>query len=512
MVRTAVALGLTVATLAAFTALGLWYSRGRIRSVEDLITARNSAGDGLTAATLLATGMGAWVLFTPAEAGAVFGGLSALLGYTVGAVAGSVIYIWLGVRIRDLIPEGHSLTEYVYVRYGQAMYVYVLLITIFYMFLVLSAELTGITGALALVAAVPEWQTALVIGVFVLVYTTYGGLIASIFTDAVQTLLILPLFVVSFVGALFALGGAGEIHANVAETDPQLLNPVFVPGLEFGLYVSIGILAVSVFHQGYWQRVFAASDDRAVRRGFSIAAVASIPMVLLPGLFGLAAVGLGLVGGPTDGSIAFFLVLQETFPAWIVLAVVLLAVLFVMSTADTMFNAIASIVTADLPLVFENVGDRTLTVTARLVTVVVGAGAILVGVQGYSVLELFLLANLLATATFIPFLGGLYSRRITQSDALVASVAGLVVGLAVFPVSRAVLTPILGHVPSLPEPSFLTAYAGAAVVSGGLALILTRLTAGHFELERLGREIRTLEARADGGRQTERRRNGGDDE
>jgi len=493
------ALGVTAVTLAVVTALGLWYSRGRIRTVEDLITARNSAGTGFTAATIVATSTGAWILFTPAEAAAAFGGMAALLGYTVGSVVGSLIYIPVGRRIRALIPRGHSLTEYVYVRFGRGMYVYVLAITLAYLFLVLASGMTGITNALALIAGVPPWQTALLIGSFVLVYTAYGGLVASIFTDAVQTLLIFPLLVVTVVGAVFALGGAGAIHESVAAADPQLLDPLYAPGLEFGLYASIGIVAVAVFHQGYWQRVFAANDERVVERGFGIAALASIPVILLPGVLGLAAVGLGIVEGPADGSVGLFLVVEAVLPEWVALAVVVLAVTLVMSTADTLFNAVASIVTADLRLVIEGVTDRTLTVVARTLTVAVGVGAIVVGIQGYSVLELLLLANLLATATFVPFLAGLYTRQITQVDALVSNVVALTAGIGLFPVTNALLAPALAGVVALPAPSFLAAYAATALLSGGSTMVLTLVTPGEFDLARLGAEIRSLDHATDGG-------------
>lgn len=118
MVGTALALGTTVVTLAVFTVLGLWYSRGRVTSIEDYITARNSAGEGMTTATLIASGMGAWILLSPAEAGAAFGGISAVIGYALGSAIPLLLFISVGTRARELIPEGHSLTEYVLVRYG----------------------------------------------------------------------------------------------------------------------------------------------------------------------------------------------------------------------------------------------------------------------------------------------------------------------------------------------------------------------------------------------------------
>jgi len=74
VVSPTLALASTVATLAVFTAAGLLYARGRVGSIEDLLTARNSTGTAMTTATLIASTMGAWILFSPAEAGAAFGG------------------------------------------------------------------------------------------------------------------------------------------------------------------------------------------------------------------------------------------------------------------------------------------------------------------------------------------------------------------------------------------------------------------------------------------------------
>lgn len=492
MVSTALALGATVVTLAAVTAAGLLHSRGRVLSVEDYVSARNSAGSGTTAATLVASGMGAWILFSPAEAGAAFGGLAAVVGYAVGGAVPLLLFVSVGVRIREYLPRGHSLTEYVYARYGPWMYAYALTIAAFYMFIFLAAEMTAVSGALALVADVPAWITATTIGLFVLAYTGYGGLVASIFTDTIQTLVVLPLLAVSFGAVVLGLGGPAEIHGAIVATNPDLLDPTFLPGVAFGAYVVVAITGASVFNQGQWQRVFAAEDDRAVRRGFALAAVVGIPMVLLAGLFGVAAAGLGLLEGGS-ASVAFFLVVAEALPAWATLAVVVLVVLLVASSADTMFNGLASIVTADLSRVLEDPDERTLQRAAHGLTVAVALGAIVVGAQGYSVLELFLLADLLGAATFLPFLHGLYSERAVEEGALLASVAGLLVGLAYFPTLHGALTglPVVG--PLLPGASFIHAFGGAAGVSGVVSVLAARATAGRFDLDSLAAEVHSLD-------------------
>jgi Na+/proline symporter len=498
MVSSALVLGVTAATVAVFTAIGLLAARGRVDSVEDFISARDSAGHGTVTATVVASMMGAWILFSPAEAGAAFGGLPAILGYAVGSTIPLLLFIPVGSRIRSVMPSGHSLTEFAYARFGPAMYLFVLVVSVFYMFVFLAAEMTGIAGALSLVAGVPQWQTALLVGGFVLVYTVYGGLVASIVTDTIQTLVVLPLLAVGFGGALVALGGTGEIHAAAVAADATLLDPGFRPGVEFGIYVAFAILGANMLNQGIWQRVYAADGEASLRRGFGAAAVVVVPMILLAGLFGVAAAALGLTG-PDTASIAFFLVLEEAFPTWVTLVVVVLVVLLVMSSADTMFNAIASVVTADLARLVD-ADQRTLWLGGRGLTVAVALGAIIIGAQGYSVLQLFLTADLLAAAVFFPFISGLYTERLSGPGAILAGVSGIAVGVAHFPLLRAALATIPQVDGMLPEPSFLVAFAGATGASVAVTLVATALSDAGADLDAIDGRVRALDDPvADGG-------------
>lgn len=98
----------------------VWFSYGRVESVEDLITACDSTGEGRTSATLIASVTGVWILLSAPEAGALYG-IAAVVGYGVGEAIPMLAYSKLGPRIREVIPEGHSLTEYAYARYGGAM-------------------------------------------------------------------------------------------------------------------------------------------------------------------------------------------------------------------------------------------------------------------------------------------------------------------------------------------------------------------------------------------------------
>lgn len=308
----------------------------------------------------------------------------------------------------------------------------------------------------------------------------------------------LALLAVGFGGALLSLGGAGEIHDAVVATDANLLDPRFLPGLTFGAYVVIAILGAEMVNQAWWQRTYAARDAATLRRSFVVAAAVAVPMILLSGLFGLAASGLGLVDGPSDASVAFFVLVGEAFPEWVSLIVVLLAVLLVANTADTLFNAIAALVTADLPLVLDDPDERTLRTAARAITIAVALGAVLVGSRAESVLTLFLTADLLAAATFVPLVAGLFSGRMGQIGAAASVLAGIAVGVAVFPPLRAPLAGVPG-LGILPEPDFLVAFAGAAGMSAVGTALSAALGDDACDLDRLSRKSRGAALATDGG-------------
>src|SRR5690606_28714482 len=108
---------------------------------------------------------------------------------------------------------------------------------------------------------------------------------------------------------------------RLAAQAPQLLRWDHLPGVEFGATLFLGILAANLFHQGYWQRVYAAKDARSLSWGFLLAALAVVPVVFGLGLFGPAAVALGRA---EPASVALFNVLLDTLPGWLIFTVLAL--------------------------------------------------------------------------------------------------------------------------------------------------------------------------------------------
>ena len=126
----------------------------------------------------------------------------------------------------------------------------------------------------------------------------------------------------------------------------------------------------------------------------------------------------------------------------------------------------------------------------RVLTVVMMVPAVLVALQGFSVLQLFLIADLLCAATAVPALVSLW-RRATTAGALAGAVAGLggavlggVISEGGLAGARLVLMP--GAVPTLPP------FLGALLASAIVTIIVSLAARSEADLSAAGREVPAL--------------------
>ncbi len=422
------AIAVILITVASFTLLGLLQASRQATNLEDYLVNRNRVGTRAALATIVASAMGAWILFSPPEVGAT-SGIAGIVGYCIGQATPAALFAVLGTRMRFLMPKGHSLNEYVLHRFGQAMYGLTLGIVVFYMFVYLAAELTAIAKAVELMAGVPLWLTALLVMTAVFIYTLVGGLAATIFTDVVQFVVIVPLLLLSFGVTVIALGGWGNAVEPVTRTAPHLLTLANGPGLKFGATLIIAVIAAEMFNQANWQRVYACQSDTVVRRSFLGSFLLILPMLFIAGLLGILAMHFGY----SDDRAFFSLVQALGLPGWVGLAVLVLVLALVMSSLDSLLNGIASVFTTDLLRIFPAQTSSGILRLTRLLTVVVGLPAIAIAARGYNVLYLFLLADLVCAGALFPVLFGLYSRRLTGTMAFWSAVAAIAAGALFFP-------------------------------------------------------------------------------
>jgi len=481
----ATALVVTLVTVAVFTLIGLLQASRHTITLEDYMVSRNSVGTQTALATIVASAMGAWILFSPPEVGAT-SGIAGIVGYCIGQATPSALFAFMGTRIRFLMPHGHSLNEYVLHRFGNAMYLLTLGIIVFYMFVYLAAELTAIAKAVELMAGVPLWLTAVLVISAVFIYTTVGGLAATIFTDAIQFIVIVPLLLLSFAIALIALGGWGNAIEPVTQSAPQLLSLANGPGIKFGATLVIAVISAEMFNQANWQRIYACRDDVVVRRSFLGSFLFIVPILFIAGLLGILAMHFGF----SDDRAFFSLIEALGLPGWVSIAVLVLVLALVMSSLDTLLNGIASVFTIDLVRFFPAMPSTGILRASRILTVAVGIPVVLIASQGYNVLYLFLLADLVCAGALFPVLFGLYSRRLTGSMAFWSALLGIGAGALFFP------RPDFSPWNSLPfAGDLLISFAVPIVVSFLISMIWIQVKAQQgktnaFDFKQLDEKIR----------------------
>lgn len=412
-----------------FAILGIVLSRGQRWSLENYTTARNSQTTLSTSLTLLASSLGAWILFSPAQA-ATWGGVGAIAGYGFGSMTSCLVMMALGRRMRCIIPQGHTLTEFVQTRYGRTVHILTLLVMLLYMTIGLIAEITAMGKIIHLIAPVPLWVTAVIVMLATLVYTTYGGLRATILTDKLQMTIIVPMLAFLCVLGWQMAGGLDTTWTTLQAQAPELLDWTNATGWRSGLTLFIAVITPALFHQGNWQRVYVARTDRSMRHGFLASGLLSLPIIVAMGLFGLVFVA---QGGTGDASVALFEVVWPHMPAWAVVGLIPLGMSLVMSTADTGLNAISSLVTVDVHRTFPGLSHAGLVKLSRWLIVILAVPIVIISARGYSVLYLFLLADLVCTAAAFPIFLGMFTRYHDGRSASVGIIAGLLAGGWFFP-------------------------------------------------------------------------------
>ncbi len=485
-------LGLIIITTIIFSLIGIFYTRKKHFTVEDYITSRNKIPLWPATLSLVASAMGAWILFSPAETAAT-SGIVALIGYALGSASALFIFIWIGHQIRKLMPNGHALTEYAIHRYGKGMYIFVLLITIFYMGVYLTAELTGIAQAAQMAYGIPLIFTAAIIGLGTLAYTVIGGFEVSVFTDKIQSWFIIPLLAVIFIASLFFVGGIDTVIDKTNAVNPELLNFKSFSGLEFALTLIIAIVGAEIFNQGNWQRVYAANSEKTMKKSFLYAGLIVIPIILFAGIFGIFAVDTQTAEVP---SVALFTFLIKAAPTWILIAGIVLAIILVMSTTDTLLNGLVSLFTVDIVRLKPQIHEKKILSIARWITVILACFAILIATKGYSVLYLFLIADLVCAAAAFPTILGLFSKKYSGKSAVISTIIGIVAGLLFFP-DQSFTKSVVSYLPFFSNIPFLQGNLFYSFLIASLITIVISpiflYTDKEFDFSKLNENVKTFD-------------------
>jgi len=410
-----------------FALIGILYSK-KYRNLSNYLTAGRNIGSLSLTTSLVASALGAWILFGPASA-ATWGGIGSVIGYALGTAFPMIAFIFLGTKIRKVFPKGNTLTEFIYQKFGKKLFKLILILTVFYMFIFLCAEVTAVSMLINYISGTPLWLTATLIVITTLIYTLYGGLRASIFTDNIQFFIVLILLFI-LVYYLFSINLNHISFELVKNNSAGLLSSKYIPNYTAGLTFFIAVAATNLFHQGNWQRVFAAKNDEVLKKSLMLSFVIIIPIVFFMGISGIIAISIDAKVNP---DLAFFSILLKDRAEFLSIAIVILAVSLTVSTVDTLVNAISSIVVVDGKKIYRRSLKRNFLSLSKFFIIILSIISLIIASKGYSILYLFLLADLLCCAAVFTVFYGFYQKSFSEKNSIVSILSGLFLGLLLFP-------------------------------------------------------------------------------
>src|SRR5215813_8122660 len=243
-----------------------------------------------------------------------------------------------------------TMPEFLERRFNRQCAVYLAAISIIaYIFTKISVQLYAASVVLERVAGWSLWKTAVVLVIATGIYTVAGGLAAVIYTDTVQTLILITGAVALTVIGLHRVGGLEHLRTMVPASYFHMIKPATDSQFPWtGIFFGAPILGI-----WYWctdqvivQRVLSARDEGHAKAGTIFAGflkILPVFMLVLPGIIAYALYP-EQVAKPDFAYPTLVLNLLPVGLVGLVMAALLAAVMGAMSSV---FNSASTLVTLD---------------------------------------------------------------------------------------------------------------------------------------------------------------------
>lgn len=311
--------------------IGFWSSRSK-RDDDYLIAGRKMSLVGFISSVIASYVGGAAIVLYSAYVYQF--GISAIAVF-VGTSAGFLFFIPYALKLRRFSSQQKFLTlsDWFSFKYDkQTGLVSAIILFVVYFGMLLNQFIAG-SSILSHISGL-KYETALLISASIItIYLLAGGFNSVVKTDIFQYIILFVLFVI--LGVILVRGDQDFMTelADFSRIDPAMTV----------VFVIFGVLIIFQSAE-YWQRVYAAKNEKVVKRGLTGAAI----FVILTGL-AISIVGLSAhlhVPGIDPGR-AFAEGLTVLIPQKFIGASLVLLFAAIMSSADTIIFVLASSVSKD---------------------------------------------------------------------------------------------------------------------------------------------------------------------
>jgi SSS family solute:Na+ symporter len=457
-----VVIGLYFAALVAI----VWWSARRQQSAEDYFLAGRNIAWFVIGASLFASNIGSEHLVGLAGSGASDG--VAMAHYELHAWCLLVLgWVFVPFYSRSAV---FTMPEFLERRYNPAAR-WMLSVTSLVAYVFTKVSVTLYAGGIVFRALLPKeafggldpfWVGALATVVLTGIYTILGGLRAVVYTDTMQTIVLIGGSVFVSIFGLSELGGWGELRRICGSQYFNLWRPWNDPQFPWA-----GILfGAPIVGLWYWctdqyivQRTLAAKNMTQARRGTIWGAYLKLSPVFLfiiPGMIAFALMQTGKLelDVKKGADLAYPTLVKALLPPGLRGLVVGALLAALMSSLSSVFNSCSTLFTVDIyEKLRPKASQRELVRVGRIATgVVVLLGIAWIPMMRYVSRSLYLYLQTVQAYLGPPitaaFFLGVFFRRINGRGALAGLICGFVLGMA--KLAADTLKGIKGIAPSLP--------------------------------------------------------------
>ena len=394
-------------------------------NVERFCVGNRDIGWGISALSIAATWIWAPALFTSTE-NAYTKGFAGLFWFLVPNVLCLILFIPFAKRIREEMPEGITLSGYMYEKYrsGSVKNVYLFQLG------ALSALSTGVqllagSKILSMLTGIPFAAMTVLMAAIAFSYSQFSGIRASILTDAIQMVFMLAASIGFVVFGIKSGGGLETLLTGLKGVTGDA-GRLFSSGLEiflgFGLPTTIGLISGPFGDQCFWQRAFCVKKDR-IGRAFLVGALLFGIVPLSMGILGFIGAGMGYVA--VDTGVINFELISTLFPAWAVVPFLFMIISGLLSTIDSNLCAVSSLTTD----IFQK---NTMEKTKLSMILLLAVGIAIANIPGLTVTLLFLMYGTLRASTLLPTILTLKGIRLAPEGIVAGVISAMLIGLPVF--------------------------------------------------------------------------------
>ena len=290
----------------------------------------------------------------------------------------------------------------------------------------------------------PSWSSVIIVVGVTALYTTFGGLRASVITDAFQfTAFAILLPITLLVALVFHLEGGAVSFAKEASV-------ATAAGLDSTSLIEIvGLVAAFLLGETlippYANRALASRTTRISRNGFILAGLFSVFWFMV--MIALGVVARSIIPGGTGEDHILLNFVKSIMPAegYVLLLVVLVSI--VMSSLDSLLNAGAVAFTEDVVKPFVGLSDRTALNIGRCATIIIAAIAAVGAVAVPSIISgLLICYSIWAPAILPALIIGLWVKHPRPLAGILSMGVGTLVAIMfqfIFPSATKVLPAII---------------------------------------------------------------------